>query len=315
VIAVGALKSSYCACGLIAHSVSMPLITRFAPSPTGYLHLGHAYSALLAYETARAEGGGFLLRIEDIDPVRCRPEFTRALLEDLRWLELAWEEPVRRQLEHLEDYAVALAKLRTMGLVYPCFCTRREIENEVKASAAAPHLARQGPDGPVYPGTCRNLDPDERAQWLCGNRVANWRLDVAKAMKRTGPLYWNDRVAGRVAAAPQDFGDVVLARKDVPTSYHLSVTVDDHLQLVSLVTRGKDLFRATDIHRLLQALLGYETPDYHHHELLTDTTGRRLAKRDGDVTLRALRASGKTAAEVMEMVARAAQHPSPNNLP
>jgi glutamyl-Q tRNA(Asp) synthetase len=315
VIAVGALKSSYCARGLIVHSVSMPLITRFAPSPTGHLHLGHAYSALLAYETARAEGGGFLLRIEDIDPVRCRPEFARAVLEDLLWLELAWEEPVRRQWEHLEDYAAALAKLRRMGLVYPCFCTRREIENEVTASAAAPHLARQGPDGPVYPGRCRNLDPDERAQRLRENHAANWRLNIAKALERTGPLYWNDRVAGRVAAAPQDFGDVVLARKDVPTSYHLSVTVDDHLQHVSLVTRGKDLFRATDIHRLLQALLGYETPDYHHHELLTDTTGRRLAKRDGDVTLRALRASGKTAAEVREMVARAAQHPSPNNLP
>ena len=285
----------------------MPLTTRFAPSPTGYLHLGHAYSALVAYEAARAEAGTFLLRIEDIDPIRCRPEYAQALVEDLRWLGLTWEEPVRRQSEHMEDYAAALASLRRMGLLYPCFCTRREIEHEVMAAAAAPHLARQGSDGPVYPGTCRNLDPGERARRLIETEGANWRLDVAKAFAMTGPLYWSDRAAGRVAAAPLDFGDVVLARKVVPTSYHLSVTVDDHLQHVTLVTRGKDLFRATDIHMLLQALLGYATPDYHHHELLTDATGRRLAKRDRDVTLRTLRAAGKTAAEVVEMACFAAQ--------
>ncbi len=280
----------------------MLLTTRFAPSPTGYLHLGHAYSALFAYEAAQAEGGRFLLRIEDIDPIRCRPEFAGALIEDLRWLGLEWEEPVRRQSEHMEDYTAALAKLRTLGLLYPCFCTRREVAKEVMASAAAPHFAQQGPDGPVYPGTCRNLHPDERTQRLRENQAASWRLDITKALAMTGPLYWNDRAAGRVRAAPLDFGDVVLARKDAATSYHLSVTVDDHLQHVTLVTRGKDLLRATDIHRLLQALLGYATPDYHHHELLTDATGRRLAKRDRDMTLRALRAAGKTAAEVREMV-------------
>ncbi len=280
----------------------MLLTTRFAPSPTGYLHLGHAYSALFACGAARAERGKFLLRIEDIDPTRCRPEFAEALLEDLRWLGLEWEEPVRRQSEHMEDYVAALSKLRTLGLLYPCFCTRREIENEVMASAAAPHLAVQGPDGPLYAGTCRILDPDEREKKLRRNEAASWRLDVTKALAMTGPLYWNDRTAGRVSAAPMDFGDVVLARKDVATSYHLSVTVDDHLQHVTLVTRGKDLFRATDIHRLLQALLGFATPDYHHHELLTDATGRRLAKRDRDMTLRALRAAGKTAVEVREMV-------------
>ena len=285
----------------------MPHTTRFAPSPTGYLHLGHAYSALFAHEAARAEAGTFLLRIEDIDCIRCRPEFARALFEDLRWLGLTWEEPVRRQSEHMEDYAEALAKLRTMGLLYPCFCTRREIENEVMASAAAPHLAPQGPDGLVYPGTCRNLDSGERARRLLQNEGANWRLDVAKALAMTGPLSWSDRAAGRVEGAPLDFGDVVLARKDVPASYHLSVTVDDHLQQITLVTRGKDLFRATDIHVLLQAILGYATPDYHHHELLTDATGRRLAKRDRDVTLRALRAAGKTAAEVWGMACFAAQ--------
>jgi glutamyl-Q tRNA(Asp) synthetase len=279
----------------------MPLTTRFAPSPTGYLHLGHAYSALFAYEAARAEAGTFLLRIEDIDPIRCKPEFAQELFEDLRWLGLTWEEPVRRQSKHMEDYAAALAKLQTMGLLYPCFCTRREIEHEIMASAAAPHLPLQGPDGPVYPGTCRNLNPDERARRLFQNDGANWRLDVTKAVAMTGPLDWHDRAAGPIKPAPLDFGDVVLARKDVPTSYHLSVTVDDHLQHVTRVTRGKDLFRATDIHVLLQALLGYATPDYHHHELLTDATGRRLAKRDRDVTLRALRAAGKTAAEVREM--------------
>ncbi len=281
----------------------MPLITRFAPSPTGYLHLGHAYSALFAYEAAQAEGGRFLLRIEDIDRVRCRPEFTDALFEDLRWLGLAWEEPVRRQSEHMQEYAAALARLREMGLLYPCFCTRREIENEALASAAAPHLAPQGPDGPLYPGTCRGLDEDERARRLSRGEAANWRLDVVTALQLTGPLTWNDH-AGKVEAAPQDFGDVVLARKDVPTSYHLSVTVDDHLQGVTLVTRGKDLFRATDIHRLLQALLGLPTPDYRHHELLTDPAGRRFAKRDRDLTLGALRAAGKTAAEVRSMAAR-----------
>ncbi len=284
----------------------MPVVTRFAPSPTGYLHLGHAYSALFAFEAARAEGGRFLLRIEDIDPVRRKPEFMEAIFEDLRWLELTWEEPVRRQSEHMEDYAAALAKLRSMGLLYPCFCTRREIEREVMASAAAPHLAPQGPDGAVYPGTCRKLDPDERARRLVRGEAASWRLDAAKAFAMTGPLSWNDRAAGRIEAAPLDFGDVVLARKDAPTSYHLSVAVDDCLQRITLVTRGKDLFRATDIHRLLQALLGYATPDYHHHELLTDSAGRRFAKRDKDTTLRALRASGKTAAEVREMASRGA---------
>ncbi len=281
----------------------MPPVTRFAPSPTGYLHLGHAYSALFAYEAARAGGGRFFLRIEDIDPVRCRPEFSEAIFEDLRWLGLSWEEPVRRQSEHMEDYAAALAKLRSLGLLYPCFCTRRDIEQEVAASAGAPHLAPQGPDGPVYPGTCRALDPEERAARL-RNEAANWRLDAAKAFALTGPLSWNDRDAGRIEAAPLDFGDVVLARKDAPASYHLSVAVDDWLQGVTLVTRGKDLFRATDIHRLLQALLGFDTPDYRHHELLTDASGRRFAKRDRGLTLRALRASGKTAAEVRKMAAQ-----------
>lgn len=269
--------------------------TRFAPSPTGHLHLGHAYAALFAFQAAQNAHGRFLLRIEDIDPVRCRPEFTEALCEDLRWLGLSWEEPVRHQSAHLEAYQTALARLNERGVIYPCFCTRAEIAAEVAASGHAPH---HGPDGLVYPGTCRLLSPDLRVGRLAQGVPANWRLDMQKARELTGDLVWEDRGCGRVKARPEDFGDVVLARKDVPTSYHLSVTVDDHLQGVTLVTRGEDLRRATDIHRLLQALLGYATPLYHHHALLTNSEGTRYAKRDNALTLRTLREAGRSAAEV-----------------
>ncbi len=276
------------------------VVTRFAPSPTGYLHLGHAWSALFAYESAKREGGTFLLRIEDIDPVRCKPEFAAAIIEDLRWLGLTWEEPVRYQSQHLDDYADALMRLRAMGVIYPCFCTRREIAEEAAAAGHAPHLTET--EEVIYPGTCRNLSADERAAKLAEYREANWRLDVTKALTITGALTWHDRERGMVEAHPEKFGDVVLARKDVPTSYHLSVTVDDTLQGVTLVTRGEDLFRATDIHRLLQALLGYPTPDYHHHALLKDANGKRFAKRDKALTLRALRAEGKTQEDVRAMM-------------
>ena len=273
------------------------IISRFAPSPTGYLHLGHAHSALFAYEAAQREGGTFLLRIEDIDPVRCKPEFATAILEDLHWLGLKWPEPVRFQSQHMNDYTVALNELRGKGVMYPCFCTRREVAEEAAGAGHAPH----GPEGVVYAGACRNLSEGERAEKLAEHKVANWRLDVAKAMALTGTLHWHDRAKGMIEARPQDFGDVVLARKDVPTSYHLSVTVDDHLQGVTLVTRGADLFRATDIHRLLQALLGYATPEYHHHALLLDEQGKRFAKRDKSVTLRALREAGKSADDIRRM--------------
>lgn len=272
----------------------MSLVTRFAPSPTGYLHLGHAYSALFAFDAARNVAGKFLLRIEDIDPVRCKPEFTEAIFEDLHWLGLMWEKPVRKQSEHLPDYAAALDKLRGVGVLYPCFCTRSEIAEEAARAGHAPH----GVEGTIYPGTCRSLSGDQQAEKLAHHKTANWRLDITKAQDITGPLTWHDCVKGVVTVKPEDFGDVVLARKDVPTSYHLSVTVDDHLQGVSLVTRGADLFRATDIHRLLQSLLGYEVPGYHHHALMTDETGRRFAKRDKAVTLRSLRAEGLTAEQV-----------------
>jgi glutamyl-Q tRNA(Asp) synthetase len=278
-----------------------PAVTRFAPSPTGHLHLGHAFAALFAEEAARAGGGRFLLRIEDIDQGRCRPEFEAAILEDLAWLGLRWEGPVRRQSEHFADYGAALDRLRALGLLYPCFCTRRDIRREIEAAGHAPH----GPDGPLYPGTCRALSEAERERRVAAGEPYALRLDVAPAIARAGPLAWRDRERGRIEAAPALFGDVVLARKDAPTSYHLAVTLDDHLQGVTLVTRGEDLFAATHVHRLLQALLGLESPDYHHHRLLTDRAGRRFAKRDRSLTLRALRAAGRTPAEVRAVIGAA----------
>ncbi len=277
--------------------MSTPIVTRFAPSPTGYLHLGHAYAALFAGERARAAGGRFLLRIEDIDRTRCRSEFEAALLEDLAWLGLAWEEPVRRQSEHFDDYRAALERLQKMGLLYPCFCTRAEIQAEIARAGAAPH----GSDGPLYPGICRALTATERQRRIAAGDVYALRLDAGRAVERAGPLHWEDAVAGRVAADPGLHGDVVLARKETPASYHLAVTVDDALQGVTLVTRGEDLFTATHVHRLLQALLGLPTPRYWHHPLLADPGGRRLAKRDQAQTLRALRAAGRTPEEVRAM--------------
>lgn len=277
-----------------------PPVTRFAPSPTGFLHLGHAYSALLAFRAARDGGGRFILRIEDIDAGRCRPEFEAAIYEDLAWLGLSWENPVRRQSEHMADYGAALATLEARGLVYPCFCSRADIAREIAAAAGAPH----GPDGPLYPGTCRHLDRAERARRIAAGQPHAWRLDVAAAVAETGPLFWEDAERGRVAAAPQVFGDVVLARKDTPASYHLAVTLDDAVQGVTLVTRGVDLFAATHVHRLLQALLGLATPAYRHHPLLLDEAGRRFAKRDKALTLRSQREAGRTPDDVKALIAR-----------
>jgi len=275
----------------------MSAVTRFAPSPTGYLHLGHAYSALFARRAA-ADGGRFLLRIEDIDRGRCRPEFEDAIYEDLAWLGLSWETPVRRQSEHFDDYLAALNQLTDAGLTYPCFCTRKEIEAEIDAAGGAPH----GPDGPVYPGTCRHLATSEREDQISAGEAHAIRLDMDAAVMRTGALTWNDARAGEVAACPERFGDVVLARKDTPTSYHLSVTLDDHIQGITLVTRGTDLFEATDVHRLLQALLKLDVPSYHHHPLLTGDDGKRFAKRDKSLTLRELRESGKSPDDVIRMM-------------
>jgi len=272
-----------------------PVVTRFAPSPTGRLHLGHAHSALVAAGRAAKTGGRFLLRIEDIDVGRCRPEFEAGILEDLAWLGLTWEIPVRRQSVHLDAHRSALARLEAEGLLYPCFCTRKAIQAEIAASPSAP----QGPDGPLYPGTCRHLDAAERAERIAAGEAHALRLDMAAALARlNGPLAWTDRRAGPQVAQPERFGDVVLARKDIPTSYHLAVTLDDAAQGITEVTRGTDLFEATHIHRLLQALLGLPVPVWHHHALLTDETGRRLAKRDNARALATLRAEGLSPAEI-----------------
>lgn len=272
-------------------------VSRFAPSPTGYLHLGHAYAALVAHGLARGAGGRFLLRIEDIDRGRCRPQFEAAIYEDLAWLGMRWETPVRRQSEHLDDYAAALAALDAAGLVYPCFCTRREIAAEIARSARAPH----GPEGPVYPGTCRALPEREATRRRRGGAPFALRLDMGRAARQAGALSWTDLDRGEIAARPEAFGDVVLARKDAPASYHLAVAVDDHLQGIEVVSRGADLFAATHVHRLLQALLGYRTPRYLHHRLVVDAAGRRLAKRHDGSRLRALREAGRTPGEVRAM--------------
>ncbi|MBV8335979.1 MAG: tRNA glutamyl-Q(34) synthetase GluQRS [Alphaproteobacteria bacterium] len=269
-------------------------VTRFAPSPTGYLHLGHVRSAIEGWLAARRAGGRFLLRLEDIDQTRCREEYAAAISEDLAWLGLLWDGPVRKQSEHFDDYRQALDRLEAIGVLYPCFCTRREIQEEIARAGGAP----QGEDGPIYPGTCRDLNQGKRAKRITEGADYALRLDLSAALARTGPLYWSED-GRRIAARPELLGDVVLARKDVPASYHLAVTVDDAFQGVTLVTRGVDLFPATHIHCLLQALLGLPTPVYRHHPLVTDSTGRRLAKRDRALTVRAMRAAGMTPAQIV----------------
>jgi glutamyl-Q tRNA(Asp) synthetase len=272
----------------------LPIVTRFAPSPTGYLHIGHAFSALDGWTRARAVGGRFLLRIEDIDQTRCRPEFEAALLEDLSWLGLDWDGAVRRQSDHFADYQAALDKLQVLGVIYPCFCSRKDIA----AANSAPH----GPDGPLYPGTCRSLAPALAAEKQADGHPFVLRLDVAKARALAGTdLAFTDERAGTLLAHPEILGDVVLARRDTPCSYHLCVTVDDALQGVTLVTRAEDLLPSTHIHRLLQALLALPVPAYAHHHLLADETGQRLAKRAGAPSLRAMRKSGMNAAEIRKL--------------
>ena len=252
------------------------IVSRFAPSPTGRLHLGHAWSAILAHDLARSRGGRFLLRIEDIDGTRSRPEHIGTIKDDLTWLGLSWDGPVVNQSDRLPAYAAALDRLRDMGLLYRCYCTRAEI---AAASLSAPHGAE-----PVYPGTCRGRDETSDRPFCC-------RIDMAQAVERVGPLTWHDH-GQLIRADPLSAGDVVLARKDAPASYHLAVTVDDAWQNVSDVVRGRDLFAATHVHRLLQELLGLPTPHYHHHDLLIGADGQRLAKRHGAPTLAAMRESG-----------------------
>ena len=272
----------------------MSVVTRFAPSPTGELHLGSAYSAWEGWHRARDAGGTFLLRIEDIDIRRCKRAFETAILADLTWLGLTWDGAVRRQSDHFADYGKVLGALDARGLIYPCFCTR----SDIAASANAPH----GPDGPLYPGTCRPLSPQERRDRIAAGVEHCLRFDAAKAAAEAGPYSFTDEKRGRIAGEPLLFGDVVIARKDTPTSYHLSVTHDDHLQGITLVTRGEDLLPSTHVHVLLQKLLGYETPLYAHHRLLTAPDGKRLAKRDRSLTIRSLRDSGHSPEEVFSLL-------------
>lgn len=274
-------------------------VTRFAPSPTGYLHLGHAFAAL----TARDSGAHFHLRIEDLDQGRAREEYVAAIFEDLRWLGLDWEEPVPRQSSRMPAYARALEMLAGEGLTYPCFCTRKEIADEIARAIEAPHYdissaTPMGPDGPLYPGICRHLSADERKARMASGAPYALRLDAAKAARRTGPLSFQEKNQ-TLAVDPLKFGDPVLARKDVPAAYHLAVVVDDAFHGVTLVTRGEDLLAATHIQRLLQALLALPEPTYAHHRLILDDSGRKFSKRDQAVTLRALRAAGVTPQQIL----------------
>jgi glutamyl-Q tRNA(Asp) synthetase len=280
-------------------------VLRFAPSPNGELHLGHAYSALFTQAMAQRLGGRFLLRIENTDLTRYRPEFEAGILEDLAWLGIAWEEPVRRQSDHLGDYAATLDELRALGLLYPCFASRKEIAEA--ADRAEPPLGRDPDGSPLYPGLYRDADPAEVAQRIAAGESYAVRLDMKKALalalrRNGGPLSFEsfdeDGKRSRVEVYPARWGDVVLSGKDRPATYHLAVVTDDALQGVTHVTRGMDLYAATDVHRLLQVLLGLPAPLYCHHRLIVDPAGRKLAKSHRDKSLRALRAEGMTAADL-----------------
>jgi glutamyl-Q tRNA(Asp) synthetase len=295
-------------------------VFRFAPSPNGDLHLGHAFSALTDFRAAKAAGGRFLVRMEDIDTTRCRPEFEAGILADLAWLGIRWETPVRRQSEHFADYAAALARLTDLGLVYPAFLSRGEIKARVDAAEADGRIWPRDPDGaPLDPGDDRALDRAEAWRRIAAGAPFAWRLRMAAACAAVGDgLAWQEQGEGpgdeapgdegrggetrRIAAAPERWGDVILARRDTPTSYHLAVVVDDALQGVTHVVRGRDLFHATSVHRLLQRLLGLPEPVYRHHRLILDGAGRKLSKSLRDTSLAALRAGGATPADICRMV-------------
>ncbi len=273
----------------------MQPVFRFAPSPNGELHLGHAYSALLDHDLCRQAGGRFLLRIEDIDRTRSRPEYENGIRRDLAWLGIVWEEPVRRQSEHFDTYRAAVERLTAMGLLYPAFMSRAEI-----ALAAVPW---RDPDGaPLYPGNDRDLDPEEAGRRIAAGAPYALRIRVDKAIERAGKLAWQEDGEGTVAADPARWGDFIVARKEVPTSYHLAVVVDDAAQGVTHVVRGRDLYHATAAHVLLQRLLGLPSPVYRHHRLITDALGRKLSKSDRDTSLRALREAGASPADIRRMV-------------
>jgi len=278
-------------------------VFRFAPSPNGELHLGHAFSALLGFELCRRAGGRFLLRIEDIDLSRCRPEYEDAIYRDLAWLGLEWEEPVRRQSEHMDDYRAATARLRQMDLIYPAFMSRAEIA----AATADPSWPRDPDDAPLYPASDRALTRPEAQALIDAGAPYAFRIDAQKAIARAGRLWWREgdsvgSETGMVEANPAIWGDFVIARRDVPTAYHLAVVVDDAGQGVTHIVRGQDLFLATAAHRLLQAILDLPEPVYHHHRLITDATGKKLSKADRATSLRSLREAGTTAGEIRHLL-------------
>jgi glutamyl-Q tRNA(Asp) synthetase len=289
-----------------------PPVFRFAPSPNGFLHLGHAYSALLNFDLARASGGRFLLRIEDIDATRCRPEFEAAIYEDLAWLGISWETPVRRQSEHFARYREAVEKLAGLGLIYPSFESRAEIAHLVAQREADAPWPRDPDGAPLYPGTAKSLPPDERGRLIAQGMPYALRLDMEAACARTNQLTnqltWiehgegPDGETGMVGAQPEAWGDVILARKETPTSYHLSVVIDDAVQGVTDVVRGRDLFWSTSVHRLLQHLLGIPQPAYRHHLLVTDASGQKLSKSTDATGLRELRGQGAGPADIRRMV-------------
>jgi glutamyl-Q tRNA(Asp) synthetase len=282
----------------------MSPVFRFAPSPNGYLHLGHALSALVNFEMAREAGGRFILRIEDIDTARSRPEFEQAIYDDLAWLGIEWEIPVRRQSEHFDEYRAAMARLEARGLLYPSFESRAEIARLVAARDRQGPWPRDPDGAPIYPGRARTLAPEERRRRIDAGEPFALRLDMAAALAQTGPLSWTEDGAGphgetgQITAVPAEWGDVVLSRKEVPGSYHLAVVLDDAVQGVTHVVRGHDLFRATAVHRLLQVLLGLPVPTYRHHRLILDSRGQKLSKSTRATALRELRQRGTTPAEI-----------------
>ena len=271
--------------------------TRFAPSPTGHMHLGHVFSALFAYEAAKKLGGKFILRIEDIDAQRSSKLFEESIYEDLDWLQINFSKEVRYQSDHIEDYKAAINELIKLHMVYPCFCSRSEIKAEIMRAGNAPHEE----DYSVYPGTCRRLSLEERKAKIEQNLSYAWRLNIRAASKKFGNLFWNDMRLGKHTVPVGIIGDVVLARKDTPTSYHLSATLDDHIQRIGLVTRGEDLVNATHIHKILQALLGLKSPKYLHHPLILDSSGVRLSKRTRAQTVKSLKASGLKREDVIDL--------------
>jgi glutamyl-Q tRNA(Asp) synthetase len=271
--------------------------TRFAPSPTGHMHLGHVFSALFSYEVAKKLGGKFILRIEDIDSQRSSKIFEESIYEDLEWLQIKYIKDIRHQSEHMDDYKGAIKELQKLDMVYPCFCSRSDIKAEIMRAGNAPHEAEIS----IYPGTCRRLSKEERSEKISTETSFAWRLNIRAASKKLGNLVWTDLRLGKHTVPVGTMGDVVLARKDVPTSYHLSATLDDHIQRIGLVTRGEDLVSATHVHKIIQSLLELKSPIYLHHPLILDSKGVRLSKRTRAQTVKSLKTSGLKRDDVIDL--------------